>query len=294
VGAINPMMDDGKRAGYVSPAMITGCIAITLAFMVSFFHIELAVIPLSAFVFLCFAAPFFPSRGFFLPVNSRGRTRRPLVSLTFDDGPDPVTTRPLLQLLEQHAVRAVFFVTGEKAAEYSDLISDILEHGHDIGNHSYSHDPLLMLRTTKTLYREVESTQILLKRFAISPVAFRPPVGITNPRLYKVLSQQGLYCVTFSCRALDCGNRFIQGLSGRILAKVKPDDIILLHDVRPKGAMDTEGFLREIDLILCGLKKKGLQVVPLAELLEKKVMVRTRGDDFVKNSNHTSSEGRRN
>ena len=271
------MTDDGKRAGYVSPAMITGCIAISLAIIVSFFTIGSAVILLTFFIFLCVVAPFFPSRGFFLPVNSRGHTGRPIVSLTFDDGPDPVTTRPLLQLLELHAARAAFFVTGEKAAKYDDLISDILEHGHDIGNHSYSHDPFLMLRSAKTLYREIESTQTLLKRFGIFPVAFRPPVGITNPRLYKVLSQQGLYCVTFSCRAFDCGNRFIQGLSGRILAKVRPDDVILLHDVRPKGAVGAEGFLCEIDLILRGLSNKGLQVVPLAELLGRPVMVRING-----------------
>jgi len=67
-------------------------------------------------------------------------------------------------------------------------------------------------------------------------------------------------------------------MSGKILKKAKPDDIILLHDVRPKGSIDTEGFLHEIDLILSGLKNKGLQVVPLAELLGRLVMVRINGD----------------
>ena len=276
------MKYDGQRSGYFSPAAVTGVVAIALAFILSFVHVRLAAIPLSVFVILCAAAPFFPSRGFFLPVISRGRTGKPLVSLTFDDGPDPVTTRPLLQLLEQHAAQATFFVTGERAAEYGDLISDILEHGHEIGNHSYSHDPLLMLRRSETLYREIESTQTLLKRFGISPVAFRPPVGITNPKLANVLSQLGLTCVTFTCRAFDCGNRCMSDLSGKILKKAKSDDIILLHDVRPKGSIDTEGFLHEIDLILSGLKNKGLQVVPLAELLGRPVMVRISGDELTK------------
>jgi len=272
------MKYDGQRSGYVSPAAVTGVVAIALAFMMSLFHVVLAIIPLAVFVSLCVAAPFFPSRGFFLPVVSRGHTGKPLVSLTFDDGPDPLTTRPLLQLLARHTAQATFFVTGERAAEYGDLISDILEHGHEIGNHSYSHDPFLMLRRSDTLYREIESTQTLLKGFGISPVAFRPPVGITNPKLANVLLQQGLACVTFTCRAVDCGNRCISGLSGKILKKAKPDDIILLHDVRPKGSIDTEGFLHEIDLILSGLKNKGLQVVPLAELLGRPVMVRIKGD----------------
>ena len=268
-----------EGAGYMSPAAVTGLVAISLAVMLSFFSVCLSVIPLSVFVLLCAAAPFFPSFGFFLPVNSRGHTGRPVVSLTFDDGPDPWTTRRLLQLLDHHAAKAAFFVTGERAAKYGDLILEILAHGHDIGNHSYSHDPLLMLRCSEKLYREIESTQVLLKGFGISPAAFRPPVGITNPRLAKILFKQGLYCVTFTCRANDFGNRYIKGLSNKILNKVKPDDIILLHDIRPKVETDAECFLREIDMIMSGLKSKGIQVVPLAELLGQPVMVFIKGDE---------------
>jgi peptidoglycan/xylan/chitin deacetylase (PgdA/CDA1 family) len=267
------MNHDGKKAGYLSPAAMTGFVAFALAPIFSLLRVELAVIPLSAFVFLCMAAPFFPSRGFFLPVFGRGHTGLPVVSLTFDDGPDPVTTRPLLHLLERHSVKAAFFVTGERAAQYGDLIAAILDHGHDIGNHSYSHDPLLMLRRSETLYREIESAQITLRGFGIVPAAFRPPVGITSPRLYRALHQQGMFCLTFSCRAFDGGNRYIRGLSRKILKKVRPDDVILLHDIRPKGAMDVDAWLHEADLLLSGLKGKGFQIVPLRELLAKPVMI---------------------
>ncbi|MGO9137113.1 MAG: polysaccharide deacetylase family protein [Syntrophales bacterium] len=272
------MKHDVKGAGYISPAAMTGFVAIALAAMLSFFFVRLAIIPLSVFVLCCLAAPFFPSSGFFLPVNSRGKTGKPAVSLTFDDGPDPEMTRPLLLLLDRHSAKAAFFVTGEKAAKYGDLISEILAHGHDIGNHSYSHDPLLMLRCSERLYREIESTQVLLRRFGISPAAFRPPVGITNPRLAKVLLQHGLYCVTFSCRAFDGGNRYIKGLSRKILSKVNSDDIVLLHDIKPRVVTDTEYFLREIDTILSGLKKKGLEIVPLSELMGRPVMVRIKSN----------------
>jgi peptidoglycan/xylan/chitin deacetylase (PgdA/CDA1 family) len=277
MGTSDLVKDCGKRVRWVSPAAVTGFVAIALASVLSLFHVGLAVIPLSAFVFLCLIAPFFPSRGFFLPVISRGHTGRPVVSLTFDDGPDPVTTPPLLQLLARYAARATFFVTGKRTAQYAELISEILAQGHDIGNHSYSHDNLLMLRRSEKVYREIEATQVLLRRFGISPVAFRPPVGITGPKLLHALEQQGLRCITFSCRAFDGGNRYLRDLSGRILKKVKPDDIILLHDIRPKGAIDAEVFLREIEAILSGLKDKGLQVIPLAELLGKPVMIRING-----------------
>jgi peptidoglycan/xylan/chitin deacetylase (PgdA/CDA1 family) len=272
------MKDEGEKIPYVSPATATGFISIALSCVLFFFHAGLAAIPLGVFVFLCVSAPFFPSRGFFLPVFSRGHTGKPFVSLTFDDGPDPLTTRPLLQLLERHNAKACFFVTGERAALYGNLIKDILEPGHDIGNHSYHHDPLLMLRRTTTLYREIESAQLLLRHFGISPAAFRPPVGATNPRLANVLLQQKLYCINFTCRAFDGGNSNVHKLSERILKKVKPDDIILLHDVRPKEEMHMQIFLHEVDLILSGLKKKGLQVVPLAELLGRPVMSRIKHD----------------
>lgn len=271
------MKNEGKEAGYVSPAVIAGVIALILAVFLFFFHATLVfIVPLVVFVALCALAPFFPSRGFFLRVVSRGNTGKELVSLTFDDGPDPETTRPLLKLLDRCGTKATFFVTGERAALYGELISDILAHGHDIGNHSYHHDPFLMLRRKKTLYREIESTQLLLKRFGISPAVFRPPVGITNPRLADVLTQLKLCCVTFTCRAFDAGNRNIQHLSRRILGKVKPDDIILLHDIRPGGAATTDDFLEEIALIVDGLKNKGLQIVSLADLIGKPVMFRIR------------------
>jgi len=67
----------------------------------------------------------------------------------------------------------------------------------------------------------------------VNVLAFRPPVGIISPKLPQVLNKLGLFCVTFSCRAGDAGNRNIKNLSSRILKKVKADDIILLHDVNP-------------------------------------------------------------
>jgi peptidoglycan/xylan/chitin deacetylase (PgdA/CDA1 family) len=257
-----------------SPAEETGVAAFGLSLVLAFFHIEWVIVPLSIFIFICLAAPFFPSLGFFLPVISRGHTGKSVVSLTFDDGPDPLTTRPLLHLLRLHAVKATFFVTGEKAEEYADLIEEILVDGHDIGNHSYRHDPLLMLRSYQTLCREIDATQAVLNRFGILPVAFRPPAGITSPKLGPVLHKRKLYCVTYTCRALDAGNKHIRGMSSKILKKVKPDDIILLHDTHPKDKGSEEAWLKEIDSMLSGLKNKELRIITLAELIGKPVMVK--------------------
>lgn len=264
--------DRGKMD--IPPAAAAGLAAMLLALALAFVRVEWAAVPLFIFVVLCVAAAFHPDWGFILPVVSRGRTGRSAVALTFDDGPDPATTPALLQLLDGHDVRGAFFVTGERAGQYGHLIAAILERGHDIGSHSYSHDPFLMLRRTERLLQEISSTQTLLRRFGISPIAFRPPVGIANSKLAHVLREVGLYCVIFSCRAGDFGNRRIHGLAGKILKKVKADDIILLHDVRPRGADGVEAWLHEVDLILDGLKNKGLEVIPLSDLIARPVMVK--------------------
>jgi len=207
-------------------------------------------------------------------VISRRKTGRRAVALTFDDGPDPDVTPQLLELLRRHGVPATFFVAGARAERHPGLIREILSRGHTLGNHSYHHDPLLMLRSREKLQEEVARTQDLLAAFAVRPLTFRPPVGITNPRLPGVLRALGMYCVTFSCRAFDRGNRRIAGLAEIILKKVRPGDIILLHDITPKGGEGIEDWLTEMEQIVSDLKMQGYEILPLSELIDRPVMER--------------------
>jgi len=120
----------------------------------------------------------------------------------------------------------------------------------------------------------VESTQAALARFGIVPLAFRPPVGITNPYLWRVLLEMGMFCVNFSCRPGDIGNRRIRNLAARVVGKVAPGDIVLLHDVAPKRG-SVESLLEEFAALFRGLKAKGTEVVPLSRLIGREVMQRT-------------------
>ena len=257
----------------LSPAHIAGFAAFQLYAILLFVDIRKAPLPLIAFLLACFIAPFLPRVGFFLPIVGRGKRGEKGVSLTFDDGPDPEVTPPLLDLLDRHAVSATFFVTGEQAARHPSIIRDILSRGHAIGNHSYHHFPFLTLKGIRTLRREIESTQSLLAGFGIVPLAFRPPVGITNPLLWRVLLEQGMYCVNYSCRAVDIGNRRIGRLSEKVLKTVSEGDIIALHDVAPRHA-GSDRLIAEFDALLRGLAEKGLEVVPLARLIGREVMRR--------------------
>lgn len=231
----------------------------------------LAPLPLLVFILVCAAAPLFPGFSYFLPIITRGAKGTKAVALTFDDGPDPAVTPRLLDLLARHSVTATFFVTGINAEKYPDLIRSILQHGHSIGNHSFSHDPFLMFRRSKGLRKEIESTQTTLKAFGIVPLAFRPPAGVTNPLLWRVLLELGMYCVNFSCRVGDIGNRRIKNLAERVLRKVQPRDIIMLHDVTPSNG-NVDYLLGEFDAILAGLKARDLDIQPLGKLIGQEVM----------------------
>ena len=267
--ARNPLL----MASPLSPAAFFGLCAFSGFALLLFFDSRLAPLPLIAFVVACTIAPSLPRVGFFLPVISRGKPGERGVALTFDDGPDPELTPQLLDLLERHDVSATFFVTGEKATRHPEIIREIISRGHSIGNHSFSHMPHLMLKGMRTLRREVKAAQSVLGLFNIVPLAFRPPVGITNPHLWPVLIEQKMFCVTFSCRGMDMGNRWISRLSSRVLRKVAPGDIVALHDVAPPRA-SAERVLGEFESLISGLKEKGLEIVPLARLIGTEVMQR--------------------
>jgi peptidoglycan-N-acetylglucosamine deacetylase len=270
MGALNSV----KKPGHfkLTPFHVTVLAAILLSIIIFFIDAMFALVPLLLFALVCAIAPFMTSLSFFLPVISHGRSGMNAVALTFDDGPDPNVTPILLELLNKHSVKATFFVTGQNAERYPGIIRKILTQGHLIGNHSYKHDPILMLREKKTVFIEITKCQNVLQKFGVSSFAFRPPAGITNPRLRKVLLDLDMYCVNWSCRALDAGNRKINGLAKKILNKVKADDIILLHDVNPDNRNNINDLILEFEQILNGLNKSGLNIISLSEITGKEVM----------------------
>jgi len=258
---------------FFSAAAKIGLVAFLLATILIVVDGWLTVIPLAGFLLLCLAAPFFPRFGFYLPVICRGASGKKAVAITFDDGPDPLTTPLLLKLLLKRQIKATFFVTGKKAAASPELVKEIVRQGHLVGNHSYKHSYRILFKTSSTIAEDIEAAQNVLSDFGIRPLAFRPPAGITSPRLRSALLKTGMYLVNFSCRPLDGGNRRINNIAKKILNRVRPDDIILLHDSRPPDEDLIPAWLTEIEKLLTGIEAKGLMVLPLSELIGKPVMI---------------------
>jgi peptidoglycan/xylan/chitin deacetylase (PgdA/CDA1 family) len=233
----------------------------------------LAAALLLLFLLTCSAAPFLPGFSFFLPIISRGRgeAAEQAIVLTFDDGPSPGSTPLLLDLLARYNLQATFFVIGQQAEQYPELIRQIIAAGHGVGNHSWRHDNLLMFRSVSDLAADIRQTQEVLAEQGIRPLVFRPPVGVTGPRLGPVLGDQGLVAVNFSCRLWDHGNRKIDNLAARGLKRLRSGDIILLHDSCPGQAEAADYWQQELNCFFAELVRR-YRVVPLQEMIGRPVM----------------------
>jgi peptidoglycan/xylan/chitin deacetylase (PgdA/CDA1 family) len=250
----------------------TGFVALAAALLLFFLRPSLAALPLVLFLLLCAGAPFLPGVSFYLPVISRGSRGVRSVCLTFDDGPSPASTPLLLDLLDRYQLPATFFLIGEKAAEFPELVAEILDRGHSIGNHSWNHDYFLTLRNRKTLRQDIHKTQEIIKKSGVEPLVFRPPVGITSSRLGEVLAEEGLITVTYSCRAFDRGNRNIQQLADKILRRLRPGDIVMLHDLPPYRKTESDEWVKELEHLFAALAKD-YDVEPLAEIINRPVNI---------------------
>lgn len=185
------------------------------------------------------------------------------VALTFDDGPDPVTTRQTLDALDEHGAKATFFVIGKKAEKHPDVVKDILARGHTVGLHSYAHDRLFAMRGPGRWRRDLQKGMRVLESITGErPRLFRPPIGHTNPHVGGVLKELGLVVVGWNVSARDGTSVEASDVAKRVLAASKNGAIVLMHDASERGDHEPAG-VRALPEILAGLRARALDVVPL-------------------------------
>jgi peptidoglycan-N-acetylglucosamine deacetylase len=181
------------------------------------------------------------------------------VALTFDDGPDPVDTPKLLDLLRDKGVKATFFVVGKRADQYPEIVRQAWAEGHLIANHTWSHRLLFCFLTPSRLRSEIERGSESVHRICgFSPHLFRSPVGMRHPLLRPYLKDAGLEYVSWSIRTRDTltGNSAV--LARRILNQAASGDIILLHDHLPGGA---DVMLEALPRVIDELRARGFEFV---------------------------------
>jgi peptidoglycan/xylan/chitin deacetylase (PgdA/CDA1 family) len=194
---------------------------------------------------------------------------RPVVLLTFDDGPHPEFTPAVLDRLERYGARAVFFVVGRRARREHELLDRIRSAGHVIGNHSHLHRDRYIVTSGPqasflSYYRDCVRCQTVIERLTgASPTLFRPPGGrlmpasLLTPRLLgmrSVLWSKEVKDWTFDCR------EDARAGAAELLRVIAPRDIVLLHDFNPH-------VVDLLDTLLPGLRDRGYDLAAGVDLL---------------------------
>ncbi|HPS62767.1 MAG TPA: polysaccharide deacetylase family protein [Bacteroidales bacterium] len=225
------------------------------------------VIVLNLFVILAWlsvsvAMSFLPCSGFYLPVICRGTAGAREVAVTFDDGPSAGFTPGVLEVLARHGAKAAFFCTGQNLQKNRLLGERIAGEGHIIGNHSWSHSFRFDLFSFHRIQIELERTdEQVMAITGKRPLLFRPPFGVINPTLAKALSRDPRHTVCWNIRSFDTLRRDPGKVTGRILRKLKPGSVILLHDHTPY-------VQNHLDRLLDGIRDAGFAIVPLDKLID--------------------------
>jgi peptidoglycan/xylan/chitin deacetylase (PgdA/CDA1 family) len=201
--------------------------------------------------------------GIFVKAFTHGSRERREVALTFDDGPDPRSTPPLLDLLRNRGVAAAFFLVGEKVRLHPRLARRCGEEGHLLGNHSNRHSVLTNFLIGGPLRREISVCQDAIESAAgVRPAFYRPPFGLINHALEGAARDLGLEVVGWEARGMDLRRVPPEAAAARILARARPGCIILLHD----GGREPARVLEVATRVLDGLRSLGLSPVRLDRL----------------------------
>lgn len=206
-----------------------------------------------------------PQWRLFGPFLCHGDRSQRRVALTFDDGPDPRSTPALLDLLRAENVPATFFCIGRNVAAHPELTARIAQEGHLLGNHTYHHSNATNCFGETRLKEEMARTQsALFDAAGVTPAYFRPPMGLSNPRVFHAAAAVGLKVIGWTARGIDTQIRDSNRVVARILHGVRPGAIILLHD----GNIPPERLLATVKLLLAKLREQGYQFARLDHLIE--------------------------
>ncbi len=180
---------------------------------------------------------------YFTKAHSQHFTSDKIMALTFDDGPT-LYTPGILDLLKKHGIKATFFCVGHHVKTYPEITQRIYNEGHTIGNHTYSHQNTFGVMTVKEVIEEIESTnQIIYSVVGVRPKLFRPPFGVTNPRIAQAIQTTKHTVIGWNIRSLDTVFKESETIFKRVQKKLQPGGIILFHDTSQKTITVLEQLL---------------------------------------------------
>lgn len=203
---------------------------------------------------------------FFGEIIDRVETSEKVVALTFDDGPTPGRTQQILEILGENEVRATFFLNGKPMEENPGEARLIVEAGHEVGNHSYSHQRMVF-KSRDFVAGELERTDKLIREAGYEgPIHFRPPYGKKLFVLPKYLAEKNIKSITWDVAAESYGEDMqdSRALVERTLSEVRPGSIVLMHVM----FASRESSMQAVPEIIGGLRNRGYRFVTVSEILE--------------------------
>lgn len=227
-------------------------------------YLVLLIVALVAFGVVIGLGVTLPQLSLFGPYICQGNPSKRCIALTFDDGPDSRSTPALLELLRDESVAATFFCVGQRVVAERELAARIVREGHLLENHSYAHSYATNFFTVTRLKAELAEAQAAIQQATgIAPKLFRPPMGLSNPRVFRAARALGLQVIGWSARGLDTQSHDPEQIVARIVRQLEPGAIILLHD----GNIPAERLVLTVKLLLTKLKERCYEIVRLDKML---------------------------
>lgn len=191
------------------------------------------------------------------------KTTEKIVALTFDDGPHPLYTKPIIDSLSRYQVPATFFMLGKAVETYPDLALKVYQAGHDIGNHSYEHKNYKGLSQSEIMTSLARSQRAFFRTLGFFPTYFRPPYGDLKLEQIENLTHYFRLGIKWNVDSLDWRwHTNAQLVANQVLSNVSPGAIVLLHDTHPS----TVGA---VPIIIDSLKKRGYRFVRVSDLVHE-------------------------
>lgn len=185
-----------------------------------------------------------------------------VVALTFDDGPDETKTDEILDVLERHGVKATFFMIGKNAELYPDVAARVIAAGHEVGNHTYSHE-FLSGNSLDEIRREFSlASDVIFAASEYKAHFLRPPGGIYDGNVIDAAKRDDLVIAMWTIDTLDWCHRSAEEISREVLENVRGGDVILMHDY-VWGKSHTKEAL---ETIIPALKERGYEFVTLSDM----------------------------
>jgi peptidoglycan/xylan/chitin deacetylase (PgdA/CDA1 family) len=187
---------------------------------------------------------------------------KPMIALTFDDGPAIDTVR-ILEILKDNNCHATFCVVGNRIKNNAKTLRKAVKQGNQVVGHSWDHKQLTKLSKTKITLELTKTNNAIKKATGVTPDMYRPPYGAINDKVRKISKAQGLSMLLWSVDSLDWKYRTTRSINSRIMSAVRDGSIILCHDIHPTTAVAMEK-------VIPALVKEGYQLVTVKELMKAK------------------------